>query len=197
MLKTFAMTFSAVLLVGSFAFALEGVLPTPAPTTAFGPTDALAEAAKYDMGCNGSMPPTADRISISFKYSYDTPTDPTREQAYWVVTCAAGAYNENSVLLREDYDGVLRPVPLAVPQLNNKGKLVGFTAEIVNGVITFDPKTEMITTFSKGRGVGDLFNSGSYQLFETQVILREYTIDNKPGEQYVPPIVKFTQELTR
>ncbi len=171
----------------------------PLPQTAFGDSDALAAAAKYDMGCNVGIAPTVERISNSFKYSYETPTDPIHTQEYFIVTCSAGAYNENSVLLRiSPYDTELRAVSFAAPQINNKGKLVGFTADVVTGYLTYDVKTETLTSFTKGRGIGDLYVSGTYQLFETDVILREYTIDNVPGDdQVVPPIFKSKEPITR
>ncbi len=199
MLKTFTATLAAVLFMGSFVQASEGMLPVPTPKTAFAATDALAEAAKYDMGCNESMPADAERITVSFKYSYEDATAPMREQGYFIVTCMAGAYNSNSVLLTEDtYGGVLRPVPLAAPMMNSKGKLVGFTAEIVTGHLSFDKTTNQLSTFSKGRGIGDMYVHGVYQLFETQVILREYTIDNVEGDNVeVKPIFKSTQPIDR
>ncbi len=199
MLKTFTTTLAAVLFMGSFAFASEGMLPTPVPTTVFGEADALTEAAKYDMGCNEGMPMEVERIAVSFKYSYEDATAPMREQGYFIVKCMAGAYNTNSVLLTEDkYAGVLRPVPLSAPMTNKKGKLVGFTAEIVTGDLTFDPATNLLSTFSKGRGIGDMYVYGLYQIYETQVILREYTIDNVEGDDIeVKPIFKATQPIDR
>lgn len=171
----------------------------PAPQTAYGDSDALAAAAKYDMGCNVGQTPTVERISNSFRYSYETPQDPIHTQEYFIVTCQAGAYNANSVLLRiSPYDTELRAISFAAPQINNKGKLVGFTADVVTGYLAYDTKTETLTSFSKGRGIGDLYVSGTYQLFETDVILREYTIDNVPGDdQVVPPIFKSKEPITR
>ncbi len=199
MLKTFTATFAAVLFMGSFAFASEGMLPVPTPKTAFGEADALAEAKKFDMGCNEWATSEVERISVSFKYSYEDASDPVREQGYFIVRCTAGAYNTSSVLLSEDtYAGVLRPVPLSVPLTNRKNKLVGFTAEIVTGDLSFDPKTSLLSTFSKGRGIGDMYVHGIYQLFETQVVLREYTIDNVEGDDVeVKPIFKATQPIDR
>ena len=171
----------------------------PAPKTVYSDADALTAAAKYDMSCNEGVPPSVQRFGIAFKYSYETPSDPARVQEYFIVTCAAGAYNENSVMLRiNDYDTELRAVSFAAPMINRKGKIVGYTADVVTGYLSFDPKTETVTSFSKGRGIGDLYVSGTYQLVETDVVLREYTIDNVPGDsKVVPPIFKSKEPFAR
>jgi hypothetical protein len=153
------------------------------------------------MGCNEYTPPiepSVTRIAITYRYSYEKPTDPLRESAYFIVSCAAGAYNETSVLISADpYAKVLRPVPLASPVIS-KNKIVGFSAEIVTGSLSFDPKTSTLTMFSKGRGLGDMYVMAKYRLFETQVILREYTNDNVEGDNVlVKPIFKATDKIYR
>lgn len=198
MLKAFGTALSVLLFAGSIASTAAATSASQSTARAFTEYDALKEASKYDMMCNEPGTATAERISISFKYSYDTATDPVREQGYFIVTCGSGAYNETSVLLQEDnYGKVLRPVSLAFPVINSKNEIVGFSASILTGALSFDPKTNQLSTFSKGRGIGDLYVAGIYQLFETEVILREYTIDNQEGEQEVAPIYRATATIDR
>lgn len=170
----------------------------PLAKIVFGDSDALAAAEKYDMTCNDLSQRTVEHISVSYKLDYETAKDPIREQQYFIVSCLAGAYNDNSVLLRVDYDDQLRAVSFASPEINRKGKIIGFSADVVTGALSYNAKKQTLTSFSKGRGIGDLYVSGTYQIFETQVILREYTIDNVPGDaKVVPPIYKSTEPMNR
>jgi hypothetical protein len=184
MMKTFLATLAAVLFMGSFAISSEGEATTPARRKATSEADVLVEAAKYDMSCDEVRAPSVTRFVVQ-----NTP--------YFIVTCVIGAYNENSILLREDtFGGILRPVSIVVPVVNSQGKIVGFTSEIVTPLMTFDPKSNQLTTFSLGSSKGDTFRTGKYLVSERQVVLREYTIDDVEGDAVVvEPIFKSTQPI--
>ena len=188
MKSSFAVLFSMVLFTGTVAMATS---PVVKPLTEI---DAIAEAHKYDMGCNEFNteiePRFAQKIVHKFSYSYDTKSDPERSVEYFVVSCPAGAYNTNSMLFRVDrYENRLAPVALALPRLNTKDQVTGWTADVVLGDLNYEEKTGTLTSFSKGRGIGDLYAMGTYRLFEEDVVLVKYFLDNTEGDGEAPGTV--------
>ncbi|CAN5731127.1 hypothetical protein BH10BDE1_BH10BDE1_30360 [soil metagenome] len=184
----FAAVLSTVLFSTASAFA---------QTKTYADADVIAATEKFDMTCNEPVNKSVEKIDFKFRYEWDGPTDPERSVTYFIVTCQAGAYNENSVLLRASaYDDTLTPVGFAVPRLNTAGKIAGFTAEVVTGYLTYDEPTKTLGIYSKSRGIGDLYVSGTYELHEDEVILRGYTIDNVAGDNVeVPPVYENKEPL--
>lgn len=165
----------------------------------FTKADAIAASAAYNMGCIDETKKIAEKIDFKFVYGYEATTGRERTTTYFNVSCAASVEKAISVLLRvSDSATTLQPVSFAVPRLNSSGQVVGFTASVVAGYLNYDPATKTLSTLSKGRGLGDLYVSvsGLYQLHETEVILRSYTIDAVEGDdEVVPPIFESQAPL--
>ena len=160
----------------------------------FTEADAIEESKKFDMMCNKIDDQEAEReaakIDFDFSYSYDDAAAPARSVTYFIVTCDAGAYNRSSVLLRvNDYEGTLNPVALAAPRTTKKGVITGWMAEVVNSQLSYDPATHKLRSMAKGRGIGDMGVIATYELFENDVVLREYFIDSQAGKGEAPGIV--------
>ncbi len=156
--------------------------------------DAVQASKAYDMGCNDFEDQVAERyvekVDFKYKYSYDTSKDPERTTSYFIVTCTAGAYNSTSVLFRvEPYANVLQPVALATPRVNRDGKVTGFSADVINAGLSYDATTGTITSFAKGRGIGDMYVLGTYKLYESDVVLVKYFIDSEEGDGEKPGVV--------
>lgn len=151
--------------------------------------DVLAFAKTINMGCNEGAPVTVEKIVYSFNYSYEKPTDPKHNRVYFTITCIAGAYNESSILILDDeYDG-LRIIPLASPSVNSKSLVTGMTASLEVGGLTYDKQTKTLTSYHKGRGIGDMSSSGTYVFSEDEVILRKYELDNTSDEKINPKVI--------
>ena len=166
----------------------------PVAKKAFTEADAITESKKYDMMCNDYGDQEAERyvekVENEYKYSYDTAKDPVRKVEYFIVSCTAGAYNSSSVLLRvNSYENKLDAVALATPRTNAKGTVTGWMADVVQPGMGFDPKTRQLTTWAKGRGIGDMYVLGTYELFEADVVLRKYFIDSEEGDGEAPGLV--------
>lgn len=188
MLNKTKMVVLAALLSGTSAFA-----QTPANPTA---DDAMKASEAFDMSCNVDQPKSTETVVYEYRSRYDKPTDPVRTKTFFIVTCGAGAYNENSILFRIDskYEQtgevpLLVPVALPTPVWNKQNQIMGFSAEIVNPYISYDKATKEFTTFAKGRGIGDAFNSGTYGIQEGQVVLRKYVMDNTFNGRVNPKVI--------
>ncbi len=182
-----ATAFSTLMLTSTFAFAAS-------PAKVFTDADAIAESKKYDMMCNDFDNQEAERyvekIENEYKFNYEEATAPARKVVYFIVSCTAGAYNSNSVLLRvNEYEGKLNAVSLATPRTNAKGEVTGWVADVVQPGLSYDSTTRELTSWAKGRGIGDMYVVGTYELYEADVVLRKYFIDSEEGEGEAPGLV--------
>lgn len=155
----------------------------------------LAKAKQVDMYCGTDITPTVETVKIQFKYSYQEPQDKPQTATYHIVSCLAGAYNVSSVLVADTSEG-LQLVSFADANINAAGKVAGFTASNVVGDLTYNPKTKIFSTFSKGRGIGDVSLSSSYAFKDGSLVLVEVNYDGTEDEQINPKtIYKNTQAL--
>lgn len=130
-----------------------------------------------------------ERFELRFRYSYETASDPEHVAVLYHLACTAGAYNMiNVYVLRNEYDE-MSVVSFAEPELDIRyenddfeGKvesmtIIGFTASptVVNS--GFDPQRQTITSFSKWRGIGDAWSSGTWRFHEGRFILVRYEVD--------------------
>lgn len=199
-MKRMALLIALSALVSSFATATTPI-HVKTPTAA----DAIAESDTYDMYCNDGIPKTVEKIDHFFRYSYEGPKDAMHGLSYFIVSCSAGAYNASSMMFRVESSysrgktvEVLKPVSFAVPRTNNKDQIVGWSADVVTAALAYDKKTNQLTSFSKGRGLGDLYVLGTYALIEDEVVLRKYEVDNKEGDDDAATVVfEATQPLAR
>lgn len=160
-------------------------------------SDQVKEKAKeYDMLCNefDDKNETHEVEQFTVEYlPYEGAEKKTVDQ-YSIATCMVGAYNSVSVLFLSSSEG-LQAIPLAIPLLNSKLKVVGFSADVVGGALTFDPRTQTLSSFTKGRGIGDVSNVGTYGFQRGQVVLRKYLIDATLNEKIDPKVVYENKEL--
>lgn len=108
---------------------------------------------------------------------------------YYLVSCPFGAYNFASMLLTPDeYAEVLRPVSFPTPIADGKD-ILGWEASVVTSELTYDPANHTLTSFFRGRGIGDMSDSGTYELYEGRVVLREYQVDQTSNSKMNPIVV--------
>ncbi len=96
----------------------------------------------------------------------------------YALTCTQGAYNIDSALYLVEGAGGL-PKPVALPR---PAALKGDTADNVAENVGFDPKTMTLSSFGKGRGLGDCGSSASW-LWDGHgfVLLEASLLDACPG----------------
>lgn len=120
---------------------------------------ALGRKAECDLGPGGEVRPEAYRLSA--------------DKVLWQVPCGGGAYNFDSLFVIVDKSGKIGPASL----------------EGDDGLATnaeYDPKTRILSAYSKGRGIGDCGDSSRWawtgQSFElsqatTMPVCRGYGYD--------------------
>ena len=103
--------------------------------------------------------------------------DNVRSYQLFEIPCTRGAYNFGSVYYLADAYGVLKHVTFAEPAVNGKDQIIGFeTSELLINS-GFEPKTLTLGFFSKGRGLGDCFTSGTYKFVNGRFLLKQYESD--------------------
>lgn len=153
------------------------------------------KAKQYEMGCSEDAPVEVEKFSNKFRYSYETPKDREHEAQFFIVSCLVGAYNSASVLLYNNPYHGLDVVPLSSPFVNEKSsKIIGWIAENVVGRLSYDPKTKTLSSFSKGRGLGDISQLATYAILENNVLLRKYEIDSTPDGKMNQKIIFESKE---
>lgn len=108
--------------------------------------DLVKEKVKhFDLACNDESEMNVTKFVSKTSES---------ETHFYIASCPSGAYNMSSVLFQENPYSGLTAVPLASPHFNEKTlKVIGWTADVVAGDLSYDPKTKTLTSFSKGRGL--------------------------------------------
>lgn len=153
-------------------------------------SDALTKAKQFNMYCNEELPPEVEKFTIEFNYPEEPATAPKHQTSYFIVSCAVGAYNSNSVLLVDDASEGLKAVSLALPLVQEKTKkIIGWIADVVLPGMGYDPKTKTITSFAKGRGIGDLSQRATYIFVDGQIVLREFASDTTPDGKFNPRVI--------
>ncbi|MGE3830311.1 MAG: DUF1176 domain-containing protein [Parvibaculaceae bacterium] len=87
----------------------------------------------------------------------------------YVSSCFSGAYNFGSLFLIDGLDGL---EPIAFADYSDEYGWTG-TNQLVNA--DFDPKTGSLTSFAKGRGIGDCGTSGRWVWRQYVFQLREFS----------------------
>lgn len=96
--------------------------------------------------------------------------------------CNVAAYNISSVTYVASTDSAPKVATFAVPQYeyNEQTKklvVTGISATQIIPYGDFDAKTLSISTFHKGRGVGDAFVAGTYRFVNGEFLLKKYDVD--------------------
>ena len=140
-----------------------------------------------------------DIFTIDVRADYEDA--PLETFTLYRLSCGAGAYNLIDLWLVAAPDGppepAAFPVPLAEPVYADEASEVleridvtGFTAEptLVNS--SYDPETRTITSYSKWRGIGDAYESGTWRFDYGRFVLTDYEVDPTfDGEQ--TPVTVF------
>ena len=142
---------------------------------------------------------------LKFRYDSDSADQPERLYTLYRFSCAMYAYNlGEAYYLKDDY-GEISPVSFAEPDLDiayaddssEKVKSMaigGWRASTLLINSEFDEKSAAITSFSKWRGVGDAFSSGSWEFRNGEFVLKSYAVDaSYDGEQTPEEILKLVK----
>lgn len=157
--------------------------------------DVKEKAKEYQMGCVEDSDVNVEKISHKYRYSYEKPSDPEHEAVFYIASCLSGAYNTASVIFYNDpYEG-LTVAPLATPLFAEKTlKVIGWVSDTVNGGISYDAQKNILVSFSKGRGVGDMSSTATYSILENYVVLRKYEYDGSGDGKINPKVVFESKE---
>lgn len=158
-------------------------------------SDVIEKAKQYEMNCNEGVEVQVQKISHSYSYSYEKATAPKHKADFYIVTCPAGAYNMASVLLYADSGSGLTVVPLTSPLVNAKNqRVIGWRSQIVVGYLAYDDKKNILVSYSRGGGVGDLSEVATYSILEDMVLLRKYELDNTEDGKIAPKVIFVSKE---
>lgn len=149
---------------------------------------------------NGDEEPSATEYNLSFRYSSEDASAEPNKVRFVEYLCFRGAYNFGFVYLLGVVDEPLLPVEFAVPQVDiiygktddgeddfevvERIDMVGFStqSDLINP--SFKLKTMTLETYSKFRGVGDAFSSGTWVFRNGKFVLVRYVMDaSYDGEQ--------------
>ena len=116
----------------------------------------------------------------------------------YVMPCAAGAYNVWHLFFIDDGFGP-RPAAFAVPRvavsMSDDGTKLediqteGFAAQLLLVNSEFDPKSGVVTSFAKSRGLGDAFSRGRWRLDGNGFVLERFEIDPTLNGEIDPVLV--------
>jgi len=147
---------------------------------ALSPEKVVAQAQKdFGANCDGEYLPdisVKDRVqTVTLKEEFATVT-------YHSVLCNMAAYNSDSIIYYEAVvgDGIepkLMQIHLSEPVLGPRNGIKGYKATVTAPGAGIDEKG-VLTTFLKGRGIGDAFTSATYKLQGGEATLIKYVVDN-------------------
>lgn len=129
------------------------------------------------MPCNEELPLDIEKIVHAFRYDYQSDKEPMNEAVFYIGSCMAGAYNTASAVLFDNPYSGLEFVYFATPVIGAKNKILGWNSELVTGGLSYDAKTKTLSSFSKGRGIGDMSTTITYALYHNSIILRKFSYD--------------------
>ncbi len=125
---------------------------------------------------------------LNYHKKAEFPKTEPQQATLFKFVCGLSAYYETNVFYLADGSNGLRRLSFAEPQTDityigedsaklKSMKVTGFisSAELVNA--GYDPKTSMITSFAKWRGIGDAYSAGEWQFLQGQFVLKNYVID--------------------
>lgn len=130
---------------------------------------------------------------MSYRPSWDEPSDPARGYRLYRFLCSQGAYNQSHVFIAATDDDGLGVVQFAMPDIAvtyaagadgrpddatiSQLSLNGFAAQARLGNSTVDAGAGTIAAISYWRGLGDAASTGEWQLLDGSFVLRDYTVD--------------------
>jgi hypothetical protein len=175
------------------------MLPKCGPETTDGGEAAVSVEdvkGKFSTDMKGQCPKVAETLGgknepESFAFSYrrngSEKSEPELKVRLYQFDCLFGAYNEVNVFYIVDSDGLHR-LSFARPHFDiayadqdsaklKSLKVTGYdtTDQLVNA--SFDPNTNMISDFSKWRGLADASSNGTWVFDQGEFVLRDYSVD--------------------
>ncbi|MEP0945487.1 DUF1176 domain-containing protein [Leptolyngbya subtilissima DQ-A4] len=172
----------------------EASSPTPAESGAAAdpnsesnlPADEVILQTVYDQVesldlCNGFYQPEVAQAE-SRVYRVD-------DRALVELVCANAAYQSVYAYVAYQPDGSWQPLSLDVFYPDETGQFVRASEGTVGGLTTFDPDQELLTVFSKARGIGDCGSLADYRWSGGELELETFRYQecsNSPGEVVEP-----------
>jgi Protein of unknown function (DUF1176) len=111
------------------------------------------------------------------------------DRALVELVCANAAYQSVYAYVAYQPDGSWQPLSLDVFYPDETGQFVRSSEGTVGGLATFDPEQELLTVFSKARGVGDCGSLADYRWTGGELALETFRYQecsDSPGE-FVEP----------
>ena len=138
--------------------------------------------------------------TIKYKPKDATAGEPDNKATLYAFSCAMAAYNESNVFYLDGGAIGLERLSFASPkykyaysdQENAKLKSMtfqGFTASNVLTNAEFDPATNLISEFSKWRGLADAASGGTWIFEDGQFVLKDFAIDPTYDDEQNPVTV--------
>ncbi len=159
-------------------------VPPPAPAPVIDPAPPISQAHLPKLAPPGLIASNGDcDIQVTLKQLGTSPDDIVARLSpgvvLWAPECSLAAYNETNLLFLGDESGA-HTRPLRLPTADGGAR---DDNELVDAA--FDPKTQTLTTFAKGRGVGDCGDSAQW-VWDGQAfrLLSEFSMSECEG---VPP----------
>jgi hypothetical protein len=139
----------------------------------------------------------AQSWTLTFRYDYEQDNGPDRTLILHQLPCFYGAYNFGSLWFTEtEFEGLV-PLHFAEPEFDidyaddeqttfNDMTVTGYTTNPALINAEFDEETLAITSFSKWRGLGDAFSSGTWEFRSGKFVLTRYEVDPTYDGEYDP-----------
>lgn len=105
--------------------------------------------------------------------------------------CGSSAYQtlqEYYLYEKTTDEPVITSLPLTYFYTDLQGKLVKETERTMAGFSNFDPPTQTIDIFTKGRGLGDCGSVGFYKLIGSELKLQRFLAKDECDGNYIDPI---------
>ncbi|MBD1874554.1 DUF1176 domain-containing protein [Nodosilinea sp. FACHB-131] len=113
----------------------------------------------------------------------------TGDRALVELVCANAAYQSVYAYVAYQPDGAWQPLSLDVFYPDETGQFVRSSEGTVGGLATFDPDQELLTVFSKARGVGDCGSLADYRWSGSELELETFRYQecSDSAEEFVEP----------
>lgn len=114
------------------------------------------------------------------------------ENTYLVhFACGSSAYQtlqEYYLYEKTTDEPVITSLPITYVYIDLQGDLVEETERMMAGFSNFDPSTQTIDIFTKGRGLGDCGSLGFYQLVGSELKIQRFLAKDECDGNYIDPI---------
>jgi hypothetical protein len=146
-----------------------------------GDLETVKQRMKTDFGqeCDNGLFASHDALiqPQAFTFEYKSHGGTAQTYTLFQMFCMAGAYNETDVFYLQDPSGAIKALQFAKVNVNDDYKVTGIatTPFLVNA--RFDPKTLMLNSHEKGRGVGDAFTAGTWKFSLDGFTLVRFDVD--------------------